>query len=131
MSSPSPAQRLPLACHPSGSHVLSAFLTSPTITASHRAQLSNSFSGQWLTLACSKHGSRVLDQIWNSASSSARQDIAEELAQSEAVLLRDAVGHHIARNLSLSHFIRRRKDWESHQATDSKKRKIFSEILEA
>uniref|UniRef100_A0A4W3GKG6 RanBP2-type domain-containing protein n=1 Tax=Callorhinchus milii TaxID=7868 RepID=A0A4W3GKG6_CALMI len=52
LSGLSPAQRLPLACHPSGSHVLSAFLTSPTITASHRAQLSNSFSVSTCVCVC-------------------------------------------------------------------------------
>lgn len=37
--------------------------------------------GQYVALACSRHGSRVLDAIWNGAALGARIEIAAELGE--------------------------------------------------
>lgn len=40
-----------------------------------------SIQGQYVALACSRHGSRVLDAIWNGAALGARKEIAAELGE--------------------------------------------------
>lgn len=37
--------------------------------------------GQYVALACSRHGSRVLDAIWSGAALGARKEIAAELGE--------------------------------------------------
>ncbi|GCC17031.1 hypothetical protein chiPu_0022248, partial [Chiloscyllium punctatum] len=86
--------------------------------------------GQFVSLACDRHGSRVLDQIWSVASVKTKQKIAEELASREGELSQHPVGHHVVRNLALAHFLNRRRQWEEHQAAESKRRKVFTELLE-
>lgn len=43
--------------------------------------------GQYVALACSRHGSRVLDVIWSGASLGARKEIAAELGEYQDVSL--------------------------------------------
>lgn len=40
-----------------------------------------SFQGQYVALACSRHGSRVFDAIWSGAALGARKEIAAELGE--------------------------------------------------
>lgn len=40
-----------------------------------------SLQGQYVALACSRHGSRVLDAIWSGAALGARKEIAAELGE--------------------------------------------------
>lgn len=47
--------------------------------------LSVSMQGQYVALACSRHGSRVLDAIWNGAALGARKEIAAELGECQQV----------------------------------------------
>lgn len=44
-----------------------------------------SMQGQYVALACSRHGSRVLDAIWNGAALGARKEIAAELGEYHCV----------------------------------------------
>lgn len=41
--------------------------------------------GQYVALACSRHGSRVLDAIWGGAALGARKEIAAELGEYQHV----------------------------------------------
>lgn len=43
--------------------------------------------GQYVALACSRHGSRVLDVIWSGACLGARKEIAAELGEYQDVSL--------------------------------------------
>lgn len=40
-----------------------------------------SMQGQYVALACSRHGSRVLDAIWSGAALGVRKEIAAELGE--------------------------------------------------
>lgn len=46
-----------------------------------------SMQGQYVALACSRHGSRVLDAIWGGAALGARKEIAAELGEYQQVFL--------------------------------------------
>ncbi|XP_053118829.1 nucleolar protein 9 isoform X2 [Hemicordylus capensis] len=86
--------------------------------------------GCYVSLACSKHGSRVLDAVWSKATLPAKREMAQELAEHEQQLRHDPFGHHLIRNFALTHFLKRRQDWERHQEAEKKRRELFAEILE-
>lgn len=123
-----PADLLTLASDPSGSHVLQALIT--TSSDKGRGKILKRLEGQYVQMACSRLGSRVLEAVWNSASVSQRQSIAQELVPSESQLRSDQFARHVWAKFALSHFIHRRAHWQEIQSGESKKRKLFSDILE-
>ncbi|KAM3604378.1 uncharacterized protein V6R79_010274 [Siganus canaliculatus] len=122
------ADLLKLACDPAGSHVLQALIT--TSSDKGRGKILKRLEGQYVQMACSRLGSRVLEAVWNSASVSHRQSIAQELAGSESQLRSDQFARHVWAKFALSHFIQRRAHWQEIQTGESKKRKLFNEILD-
>nr|XP_020460132.1 LOW QUALITY PROTEIN: nucleolar protein 9 [Monopterus albus] len=124
----SPADLLTLASDPAGSHVLQALIT--TSSNKGRGKILKRLEGQYVQMACSRLGSRVLEAIWNSASVSQRQSIAQELVASESQLRSDQFARHVWAKFALSHFVHRRAHWQEIQTGESRKRKIFSDILE-
>ncbi|XP_039726322.1 nucleolar protein 9 [Pteropus medius] len=123
-------QLLTLAQSPSGSHVLDAILTSPSVTRKQRRRVLKTLKGQYVALACSRHGSRVLDVIWGGAALGARKEIAAELGERNQELIKDPFGHHVARNVALTTFLKRREAWEQQQGAVAKRRRILNSILE-
>ncbi|XP_067389176.1 nucleolar protein 9 [Emydura macquarii macquarii] len=125
-----PHDLVTLACTPAGSHVYDALLASPSVPRKPRRKLLRRLQGHYVSLACDKHGSRVLDSIWSRATLPAKREIAQELAEQEQQLRDDPFGHHLVRNFALTHFLKRRRDWDRHQEAESKRRELFAEILE-
>ncbi|XP_036941233.1 nucleolar protein 9 [Acanthopagrus latus] len=123
-----PADLLTLATDPAGSHVLQALIT--TSSDKGRGKILKRLEGQYVQMACSRLGSRVLEAIWNSASVNHRQSIALELVLSESQLRSDQFARHVWAKFALSHFMHRRAHWQEIQTGESKKRKLFSDILE-
>ncbi|XP_036129193.1 nucleolar protein 9 [Molossus molossus] len=123
-------QLLSLAQSPAGSHVLDAILTSPSVTRKQRRRVLKTLKGQYVALACSRHGSRVLDAIWGGAALGARKEIAAELGERNQELIRDPFGHHVARNVALTTFLKRREAWEQQQGAIAKRRRVLNSILE-
>uniref|UniRef100_A0A2K5PSJ4 NOP9 nucleolar protein n=1 Tax=Cebus imitator TaxID=2715852 RepID=A0A2K5PSJ4_CEBIM len=123
-------QLLALAQSPAGSHVLDTILTSPSVTRKQRRRVLQNLKGQYVALACSRHGSRVLDAIWSGAALGARKEIAAELGEKNQELIRDAFGHHVARNVALTTFLKRREAWEQQQGAVAKRRRALNSILE-
>ncbi|XP_027428401.1 nucleolar protein 9 isoform X2 [Zalophus californianus] len=123
-------QLLTLAQSPAGSHVLDAILTSPSVTRKQRRRVLKTLKGQYVALACSRHGSRVLDAIWSGAALGARKEIAAELGEQNQELIRDPFGHHVARNVALTTFLKRREAWEQQQGAVAKRRRALNSILE-
>ncbi|XP_008297795.1 nucleolar protein 9 [Stegastes partitus] len=123
-----PADLLTLASDPAGSHVLQALIT--TSSDKGRGKILKRLEGQYVQMACSRLGSRVLEAVWNSASVSQRQSIAQELVPSENQLRSDQFARHVWAKFALSHFTHRRAHWQEIQTGESKKRKLFSDILE-
>ncbi|CAL1580134.1 unnamed protein product [Knipowitschia caucasica] len=124
----SPDDLLTLATGSVGSHVLQALITSSSDKG--RGKILKRLQGQYVPMACSRSGSRTLEAIWNSASVTHRQSIAEELVPSENQLRSDQFARHVWAKFALSHFSHRRTHWLEIQSGESKKRKMFSDILE-
>ncbi|XP_035490969.1 nucleolar protein 9 [Scophthalmus maximus] len=123
-----PADLLTLASDPAGSHVLQALIT--TSSDKGRGKILRRLEGLYVQMACSRLGSRVLEAIWNSASVNQRQSIAQELVPSENQLRSNQFARHAWAKFALSHFVHRRPHWQEIQTGESKKRKLFSDILE-
>ncbi|KAM5129837.1 nucleolar protein 9 [Mantella aurantiaca] len=119
-----------VACSQAGSHVFDALLSSNTVTEKQRKKALRKLRAHSVDLARNKYGSRVLDRIWNASTMGVKEEIAQKLVERLRELQNDPVGHHIARNFALAHFVNRRKDWEEHQQVEKKRRKMFAEILE-
>ncbi|XP_075700852.1 nucleolar protein 9 [Rhinoderma darwinii] len=119
-----------VACSQAGSHVFDALLNSATITEKQRKKVLRKLRGHCMELACNKYGSRVLDRVWKASSMGVKEEVAQKLVERLRELQNDPIGHHIARNFALSHFVNRRKDWEEHQQAENKRRKMFADILE-
>ncbi|KAE8588556.1 hypothetical protein XENTR_v10022611 [Xenopus tropicalis] len=124
------ADLLTVACSQAGCHVLDSLLGSATISDKQRKKILRRLRGHCMQLACNKYGSRVLDRMWTASTLGVKEEIAQQLVEKLHQLQNDPVGHHIARNFALTHFVKRRKDWEEHQLGENKRRKMFSEILE-
>ncbi|TNN74467.1 Nucleolar protein 9 [Liparis tanakae] len=122
-----PADLLTLASDPSGSHVLQALIT--TSSDKGRGKILKRLEGQYVPMACSRLGSRVLEAIWNGSTVSHRQSIAQELVRSENQLRSDQFARHVWAKFALYHFIHRRANWQEIQSGEIKKRKLFSDIL--
>ncbi|XP_062993391.1 LOW QUALITY PROTEIN: nucleolar protein 9 [Elgaria multicarinata webbii] len=130
LAAAAPGDLVTLACDPAGSHVFDALLASNSVPEKQRRKVLRRFKGCYVSVACSKHGSRVLDAIWSKATLPAKQEMAQELAEHEAQLRHDPFGHHLVRNFALTHFLKRRRDWDRHQEAQKKRRELFAEILE-
>uniref|UniRef100_A0AAX7SML9 PUM-HD domain-containing protein n=1 Tax=Astatotilapia calliptera TaxID=8154 RepID=A0AAX7SML9_ASTCA len=124
----SPSDLLSMATDPAGSHVLQALIT--TSSDKGRGKILKRLEGQYVQMACSRLGSRVLEAVWNSSSVGQRQSIAQELVPSESQLRADQFARHVWAKFALSHFAHRRAHWQEIQTGESKKRKLFSDILE-
>lgn len=124
----SPSDLLALGSHQMGSHALQALVT--TSSDKSKGKFLRKMEGTYVQLACSRNGSRFLEALWNSATVSQRQSIAEELLPSETQLRADRYGRHIWPKFGLTHFGKRKAHWMEIQTGESKKRKMFSDILE-
>ncbi|XP_053560980.1 nucleolar protein 9 [Bombina bombina] len=130
LGSMSDVDLLTMACNQAGSHIFDSLLNSSTITDKQRKKVLTKLRAHCMQLACNKYGSRVLDRIWNASTMGVKEEIAQKLVERLRELQSDSVGHHIVRNFALTHFVKRRRDWEEHQQAENKRRKMFAEILE-
>ncbi|XP_016335308.1 nucleolar protein 9 [Sinocyclocheilus anshuiensis] len=111
-----------------GSHALQKLLTAASDKC--RGKILRKLEELYVQLACSSCGSRLLEAAWNSATVSQRQSIAEKLVPSESQLRSDQFARHIWAKFGLTNFMKRRADWQEVQTGESKKRKMFSDILQ-
>ncbi|KAJ8011751.1 hypothetical protein DPEC_G00061510 [Dallia pectoralis] len=123
-----PADHLTLGTDQTGSHVLQLLVTSSSDKG--RGKILRRLEGQYVQMACSRYGSRVLEAIWNSATVPQRQSIAKELVSCENQLRSDQFARHIWAKFALTHFVKRKAQWQEVQMGESKKRKLFSDILD-
>ncbi|ROL51463.1 Nucleolar protein 9 [Anabarilius grahami] len=124
----SSANLLTLGTDPMGSRALQALVTSGSDKG--RGKILRKMQDMYVDLACSACGSRLLEAVWSSATVSQRQSIAERLAPSESRLRSHQFARHIWAKFGLTSFLKRRGDWLEAQTGDSKKRKMFRDILE-
>ena len=69
-----------LLCDRRGCHITDSFFLSKNIGEKSRDGLIKALQGHLVTMACSKHGSRSIDKMWEKASERGRELMAHELS---------------------------------------------------
>ena len=118
-----------LLADPRGCHITDAFMESKFIGEKSRESLIKNLQENLVNLACSKHGSRSIDAIWNRGSPKLKEILAAKLAPNEAKLNSDRYGKFIALNLNLSVFKRARDQWTASFDKKKKAKELFSDFL--
>ncbi|XP_039517098.1 nucleolar protein 9 isoform X2 [Pimephales promelas] len=123
-----PRDLLTFATDPFGSHAFQVLVT--LASDKGRGKMLKKMEDMYVDLACSMYGSRFLEAVWNSATISQRRRIAERLVPSESQLRGDRFARHVWAKFGLTSFLKRQGDWMEAQTGESKKRKMFRDILE-
>ncbi|XP_072049550.1 nucleolar protein 9-like [Amphiura filiformis] len=123
-----PDDLVAMACDPAGSFLLEAFMTSG-VNEKKKDKLIDRLKGHCIKVACNRNGSRTIDSLFAAASMRSKFTIAEELAAKIDQLAGDQFGRHVHRNCALNHFKYRRGQWKELQGRETKKRKLFAEII--
>ena len=85
--------------------------------------------GLFVALACTKHGSRSLDAIWNAATLQQKILIMEELSTKEHILISDQYGSILSSNYCLSLYKHAPNEWQDLQEKEFLKKKLFVDII--
>lgn len=125
-----PAELVVVGCDPRGSHVVDAFVNSTSISAKNKEKLIYRFKKCFTDMACSKHGSRVLESLWKVASIKAKTQICDELVTDEFKLKANPFGKIIFNKFQVGMFKRGDKsDWQELVDKIENKRKMFADLL--
>lgn len=82
-----------------------------------------------MLLCVDKHGSRVVDTIWEKSEMSKKEEIATLLLAHEEELGADFYGGIVLQNCQIAHFRKRQAGWLEEQRAKKKKREMFADIL--
>ena len=88
-----------------------------------------SFRGQFVGLACGKHGSRTVDALWKHSGLKMKQAMAEELSSKLDLLNSNKFGKFVAQKCYLQVFKRGKEDWRSLLDKEEKVEDMFSDII--
>ncbi|KAG0228204.1 Nucleolar protein 9 [Actinomortierella wolfii] len=113
----------------SGSHVIEAFLTSPTVNLKIKKKILKSFLGKYHIMALDKYGGHTVDKCWAVSDIDMKEKIATELLQHEHTLSQSFYGKFILRNCKIDQFKRKKADWLEREKGIERKRDMFKEIL--
>jgi len=114
---------------PRGSHVLQVFVNSTTVGEKSRESMVKTLSGEYVSLACSKHGSIALEALWKTCSMKTKQTIVEELAKGESILRSHQFGKFVHQNCAVSVWKHQRDEWLKVINKSQKDRDLFKNIL--
>ena len=82
-----------------------------------------------MMLACTKHGSRSLDAIWDAATLKQKILIMDELSTKEPILNSDHFGSILSTNYCLSLYKHKPNEWKDAQGKEFRKKKLFADII--
>lgn len=101
---------------PTSSHLIDAFLLSPTTLVTSRRTFLLSLLGSYHTLADNRVGSRVAERCFETADVYLKDKIAASLIGKETEMQRSAFAHFFARKVELPLWSRRREEWKRKMA---------------
>lgn len=82
-----------------------------------------------MALACTKHGSRSLDAIWDVANLKQKILVMDELSAKEPILNNNQYGSILASKYCLSLYKHRQNEWKDLQGKEFRKKKLFADII--
>lgn len=112
-----------------GSHVIEAFLTSPTVNLKIKKKILKSFLGKYHVMALDKYGGHTVDKCWAVSDIDMKEKIATELLQHEHTLSQSFYGKFILRNCKIDQFKRKKADWLEREKGIERKKDMFKDIL--
>ncbi|KAF9970274.1 Nucleolar protein 9 [Actinomortierella ambigua] len=112
-----------------GSHVIEAFLTSPTVNLKMKKKILKSFLGKYHVMALDKYGGHTVDKCWAVSDIDMKEKIATELLQHEQALSQSFYGKFILRNCKIDQFKRKKADWLEREKGNERKKEMFKDIL--
>nr|CAD7201296.1 unnamed protein product [Timema douglasi] len=118
-----------LLSNPKGCHITDVFMSSEYIGEKSRDKLIHTLKGNFVKMACSKHGSRSLDAVWKATNLKQKMMIVEELSPKESILNSDQFGCHFARVAGVSLYKYKKEDWKEAQAKHINKKLLFADII--
>merc|ERR1719278_2057935 len=114
---------------PRGCHITDSFLTSKHVGEKSREGLIRGLRGQFVSLACGKHGSRTVDALWKHSGMKMKQTMAEELSAKLDILNSNKFGKFVAQKCYLQVFKRGKEDRRALLDKEEKVEDMFSDIL--
>ena len=82
-------------------------------------------------MACSKHGSRGIDAIWNNGSIKLKEFLASKLCSEEIHLNSNQYGKFVSQNLGLNLFKRSKENWKSNFDKAQKTKALFEDFIKS
>ncbi|KAG0294588.1 Nucleolar protein 9 [Dissophora globulifera] len=114
---------------PVGSHVLEAFLTSPTLNLKVKRKILKSFLGKYHAMAMDRYGGHTVDKCWAVSDIEMKEKIAQELLEHEHALSQSFHGKFILRNCKIDQFKRKKEEWVEREKGIERKKDMFKDIL--
>lgn len=104
------------ACSPVASHLFTTILTSPLVPMRQSKRLISALLGHYRTLAEDRSGSRIVDQVWDTADTFMRQRIAGSLVPHAMRLSENEFGKYVVRKMDLFMLERKPREWKERVA---------------
>ncbi|KAI7828057.1 armadillo-type protein [Gamsiella multidivaricata] len=114
---------------PVGSHVIEAFLTSPTLNLKVKRKILKSFLGKYHSMALDRYGGHTVDKCWAVSDIEMKEKIATELLEHEHALSQSFHGKFILRNCKIDQFKRKKEEWVEREKGIERKKDMFKDIL--
>ncbi|KAF8927431.1 Nucleolar protein 9 [Dissophora ornata] len=114
---------------PVGSHVIEAFLTSPTLNLKVKRKILKSFQGKYHSMALDRYGGHTVDKCWAVSDIEMKEKIATELLEHEHALSQSFHGKFILRNCKIDQFKRKKEEWVEREKGIERKKDMFKDIL--
>jgi len=113
-----------------GTHILNRFVTSLSIGEKSRDALVKQLRGEYVDLACTKHGCFAIQKLWEVIGIKSREMIAQELANKANLLRNHEFGRFVHTTFAIGVFKHQRSEWNQVISKAEKEKKLFKDILE-
>jgi len=124
-----PREIVSVANDKSGSHVIDIFLQSQTVGPKHKAYLIEKLRGNFVSLACDRFGSRIIECLLNTVDNKMKNLIMDELSANESHLNSNRNGWYIGKKAGVYHYKHRYDDWKEEERNREKRRREFDSII--
>jgi len=114
---------------PRGCYITDIFMSSKTIGEKSREGLVKALKGEFVSLACSKHGARSIEWLWKYSTLKLRQSIVEDFANKQDILNSNNFGKYAVRKYFVAVFKRSKEDWRNLVEKGVKIEDMFTDII--
>lgn len=122
-------QLLEIFCSPKGSHIVDAFIDSKAVGEKSREKLIRHMNGCYLDMAASRHGSWVVEKLFDAAGDSQKNRIAKELCEKQNQLNATPWGRMLNNKFCIDTYHRNPEQWRSAMNKGNKAEKLFKDII--